>query len=88
MENKDLMNADSGTLAREAVKILLERKAINVTLFDVREKSSVTDFYVNASGRSTTQVAALANDVVDELGKRGVALIGKMYAVRRAVVAA
>ena len=72
MENKDLMNADSGTLAREAVKILLERKAINVTLFDVREKSSVTDFYVNATGRSSTQVAALADEVDAKLSERGV----------------
>ncbi len=71
MENKDLMNADSGTTAREAVKILLEKKAINVTLFDVREKSSVTDFYVNATGKSSTQVAALADEVDEKLSERG-----------------
>ena len=70
-EIKDLLNADSGTLAREAVKILLEKKAINVTLFDVREKSSVTDYYINATGRSSTQVASLADDVDAKLSERG-----------------
>lgn len=68
---KDLVNCDSGTLAREAVKILIEKKALNVSLFDVREKSSITDYYVNATGRSSTQVAALADDVDAMLAERG-----------------
>lgn len=74
MEEKitnELQNADSGALAREAVKELLSKKAQNVTLFDVREKTSVTDYYVNATGRSSTQVASLADDVADEMEKKG-----------------
>ncbi len=74
MEDKitnELAGADSGALAREAVKELLEKKAINVTLFDVREKTSVTDYYVNATGRSSTQVASLADDVADAMEKKG-----------------
>ena len=68
---KGLENADAASLAKESVKLLLEKKAINVTLFDVREKTSVTDYYVNATGRSTTQVASLADDVADAMEKRG-----------------
>ncbi len=72
MENiKDLRNADSGEVAREAVKLLLEKKGINVTLFDVREKSSVTDFYVNVTGRSGSNVASLADDVDVKLSEMG-----------------
>lgn len=72
MENiKDLRNDDSGEVAREAVKLLLEKKGINVTLFDVREKSSVTDFYVNVTGRSGSNVAALADDVDVKLSEMG-----------------
>ena len=72
MENiKDLVNSDSTVLAREAVKILLEKKGINVALFDVREKSSVTDYYVNVTGRSTSQVSALADEVDVKLSERG-----------------
>ena len=73
MENKkDLVYSDSTALAREAVKVLLEKKGIDVTLFDVREKSSVTDYYVNVTGRSSSNVAALADDVdvkMSELGR-------------------
>lgn len=72
MENKmDLINVDSGTLAREAVKILLEKKGNKVALFDVREKSSVTDYYVNVTGRSSSNVAALADEVDVKLSERG-----------------
>ena len=67
----DLKDAESGDLAREATKLLIEKKAIDVRLFDVREKTSVTDYYVNVTGRSSTQVAALADDVADAMEKRG-----------------
>ena len=72
MENtKDLLNCDSHTLAREAVKILIEKKGIDVKLFDVRESSSVTDFYVNVTGRSSSQVSSLSDDVDVLLAQRG-----------------
>lgn len=67
----DFKDIDARLLAEETVKVLLEKKGVEVRMFDVRQKTSVTDFYVNATGRSTTQVAALANDVVDELEKKG-----------------
>ena len=72
MENiKDLVGCDSGTLAREAVKILLERKGIDVKLFEVSEKSSITDYYINVTGRSSTNVAALADEIDVKLSERG-----------------
>ena len=72
MDNKLILkNADSGTVAREAVKILIEKKALDIKLFDVREKSSITDYYVNVTGRSTTQVASLADEVDCKLSEKG-----------------
>lgn len=70
-ENKRIDLTESSTLAREAVKVLLEKKALGVKLFDVREKTSVTDFYVNATGRSSTQVGALADDVDEKMSELG-----------------
>ena len=34
--------------------------------------SSITDYYVNATGRSNTHVSSLANDVCEQLSKFGV----------------
>ena len=70
-KNLDLLNCDSLTLAREAVKVLLEKKAIGVKLFDVKESSSITDYYINVTGRSSTQVSSLADDVDGMLSERG-----------------
>lgn len=67
----DLKNAESKKLADEAIKILIEKKGLDIRAYDVTESSSVTDFYVNVTGRSTTQVAALADDVVELLSARG-----------------
>ena len=71
----NLKNAPSREIANEAVKVLLEKKGLDVRLFDVTEKSPITDFYVNATGRSTTQVSALADDVVERLEESGVACL-------------
>ena len=74
MENemiKDLAGAGSEQIAREAVKVLLEKKAKNVKLFFVQDYTSVTDYYVNATGRSSLNVMALADDVDRLLGERG-----------------
>lgn len=74
MENKrndELKLAPAETLAAEAVKVLLEKKALDVRLFDVTGKTSVTDFYVNATGRSSMQVSALADYVDELLSERG-----------------
>ena len=71
IKNEELKNAPAATLAAEAVKILLEKKALDVRMFNVTDKTSVTDFYVNATGRSSTQVSSLSGDVDELLSERG-----------------
>ena len=74
MENKktnELKGADSKLLAQEAVKLLIEKKAKDVRLYSVAEKTSVTDYYINATGRSSTHVGSLAGELADALSERG-----------------
>ena len=40
-------------------------------MFDVAEHTSITEFYVNATGRSLSHVAALADELVDNFEMRG-----------------
>ena len=71
MENMiSLKDVSAEELAKEITKLLLEKKAQNVKLFDGREKTSVTEFYVNVTGRSGTQVSALADDVAEYTEER------------------
>ena len=73
MDEKNIAkNQDSLFVARKAAMILIEKKAIDVAMFDVRESSSVTDYYINATGRSSTNVAALSDDVDVMLSKEGI----------------
>lgn len=67
----ELEKVTSEVLAKEIVKVLIEKKGIDVTLYDVRETTSVTDFYVNVTGRSSTHVGSLADDVAYMIGLRG-----------------
>ena len=73
MENKsiDLTNASSYEVAIAAVKELLKMKGGAVKLFCVKDTSSVTDYYITVTGRSKTQVSALAEEVVYQLGLAG-----------------
>lgn len=67
----ELKNCESEILAKEAVKVLLEKKALDVKLFCVKENSGITDYYVNATGRSSTQVSSLAGNLCEKLSERG-----------------
>ena len=69
--SQDLKAADSLYLAEEAVKLMLEKKAIDVKMFCVKDYTSVTDYYVNVTGRSSTHVASLADDLCDNFSLRG-----------------
>lgn len=72
LENtSELANAESSLIADEAVKLLIEKKAIDIKLYNVSENSGITDFYINCTGRSSTHVSSLADEVVDNLERRG-----------------
>ena len=70
-QNNDLKHAEAELLAFEAVKLLIEKLGIDVKMYDVKEHTSVTDYYVNVTGQSLTHVASLADDLVDAFSLRG-----------------
>lgn len=54
------------------VEALDDLKGIEIKVLDVRGKTSVTDILVIASGGSSRQIRALANNVQEMVKKRGV----------------
>lgn len=62
---------DNRELAIEAAKLLDLKKAENVLVIDVAEKSSFADFLVVASAGSDRQAEALADDVEDKMAELG-----------------
>lgn len=59
-------------IALKAAEILLNKKAIDVVVIDITEKSSFADYFVIASGGSERQVGTLADEIEDQFGKEGI----------------
>lgn len=57
--------------ARRAAQVLVDNKANDVVLLDLRPVSDMADFFIVASGTSDTHVRATAGHVIEELKKDG-----------------
>lgn len=63
---------DPKTLALEIAKALDKKKADSIKVLKVHDLTVLTDYFVIASGGSTTHVAALADEVEYVLDQQGV----------------
>jgi ribosome-associated protein len=60
----------SSQLADLVVQGMLEKKALNIAVLDLREvKNAIADYFIICSGGSDTQVDAIADSVMDEVHK-------------------
>jgi len=58
------------------LKIINERKAIDPVLFDVRELTSITDYFIVTSGSSSRQVQTIAKHIVRRMREEGLKVYG------------
>ena len=58
---------DSKKLAQLCRELADNRKAEDIVVLDVRELSTVTDFFVIASGTSEPHLRAIVDEITDEL---------------------
>ena len=56
---------------RRAINAAAEKKAIDLTVLDLRGISSFTDFFVIATGTNRRQVQAIADEVSEQLKRNG-----------------
>jgi len=64
---KSGLKKSSDTLLNCIIKSLSENKAEDITTIDLRGRTSIGDFIVVASGRSTRQVSSISQKLVDIL---------------------
>jgi ribosome-associated protein len=69
-------SSDLPAQVSRAIDLLLDRKAEDVTLLDLRTLGGATDFFLLSTGRSDTHVTAIADNLVEELRKEGVRPFG------------
>ena len=63
-------------LARDLVRIAVEKKAENVVILDVRAFLPITDYFVILTGTNRRQVAAISDTLIRELKRRGAPALG------------
>ena len=59
-------------LKNEIENILNDNKALEVKSINLKDKTSIADFMIIASGNSSKHIQALAEILLDELKKRGI----------------
>ena len=69
---KKAVKAAEPSLAETICAFLSSKKAEDIVILDVREKTVLCDYFVVASGRNTTQVRALCETLEDKLAESGI----------------
>lgn len=65
---------DTDLLARIAVDVASDKKAFDILLLDIREVTTIADYFVICSGNNPRQIQAIADAIDEELGKKGARL--------------
>lgn len=63
---------ESKALMKEIVKILDNKKAIDIKVINISELTVMADYFIIVSGTSNTHVRSLAEEVEEATGKRGI----------------
>jgi len=69
-------NPEALALARQIAGLCLDKKALDVSILDVRGMTSYADYLVLASGESDRQVTAIADGIDEKLKVQGVRPLG------------
>ncbi len=62
---------DPAQLAKAAVDVASDKKASDIILLDIRDVSTIADYFVICSGNNTRQIQAIAESIDEELEKQG-----------------
>ena len=67
-----MQKKESNQLKKEIENILNDNKALEVKSIDLKNKTSIADFMIIASGNSSRHIQALSEILVNDLKKRGI----------------
>ena len=61
----------SRDMVQAAFKALDEKLAVDISVIDISQVSVVADYFIIAAGNSANQVQAIADDVMEKMGRAG-----------------
>ncbi len=59
-------------LLEQIIKVLEDKKAIDIKKVDIKDKTTIADYFIIASGTSSTHIKALADNIEENLKKQGI----------------
>ena len=65
------MQEQMNELVLEMARILDGRKAEDIVMIDIREQTIIADYFIVCSGRSSTHIKTLADELSQEMAQRG-----------------
>ncbi|MBO8168796.1 MAG: ribosome silencing factor [Thermoanaerobacteraceae bacterium] len=68
---------NSRVLAEKIAQAASEKKGKNIVFLNMQEVSLITDYFVIISGNSTTQVKAIADNILKQLREEGITLLSR-----------
>ena len=63
---------DSQQIASQIADLMIDKKAIDIQILDVRGLTTLTDFFVICTSESQPQSRAICNHIEDEMLKEGI----------------
>ena len=66
------MNSKFDSLVYDMAQILDKRKAEDIVLIDVKGITIIADSFIICSGRSSTHIKTLADELEEQMAKRGI----------------
>jgi ribosome-associated protein len=76
-EGTSVADEQALALARRIVDLASDKKASDIVLLEIREMTTVADYFVIASGASDRQLGAIADGIVEILREEGTRPIGR-----------
>ncbi len=64
-------------LMERIVKILDDKKAIDINVLDIRKLTTMADYFVICSGTSSPHIKALSDELDEKLSEDGISFLGK-----------
>jgi ribosome-associated protein len=75
--NDEPAEQQAQALARRIVDLASDKKASDIVLLEIRELTTLADYFVIASGASERQLGAIADGIVEGLREEGMKPIGR-----------
>lgn len=66
-DHQEQAAVDSNTLSRQIIDVIEEKQAVDILLLDIREQTSIADYFVIATVDNERQARAIENDLLRQL---------------------